>query len=530
MKKFTHKLHYWFLLFTFLSFTPKLFAQTWTDSNEDESYVARHEFGFTQAGDKFFLFGGRESPRVLDVYDYTSNTWSNGGMAPVDFNHFQAVTYEGLIWVIGAFKTNEPNPELNADYIYMYNPASQQWIQGMELPTARKRGAAGLAMHNNKFYLVGGNVYGHGGGYTPYLDVFNPATGIFTSLADAPHARDHFHTVVHNDKLYALGGRLTGGAGGLFAPQVPEVDVYDLNTNLWSTLAPSSNIPTPRAGAATVLFQNEIFVIGGETTFGSATGNNGQRDIVEAFNPVTGTWTTKDNLTQYIHGIQAIVSGGGIHVISGSSGGTSIKNMEYFGVNNPTGSPNVNSTFASDETTKTFQYGASYGTVNIPIRLSNSTGTTGTYIDNITISGANFTLNAAYSNLLLGANQDIIIEAVLNDTSQNMSTGNVQVTYNNSSTLNIALEGTLNPTLSVTNPDDLKTLKVYPNPTKSTFQLNTKSTQLNVFDITGKSIKVFHGDFSKEHPFNISNLSKGIYFIQVKNASQVSQTIKIIKI
>ena len=364
----------------------------------------------------------------------------------------------------------------------------------------------------------------------PYFDEFDPATGTFTSLADAPNARDHFHAVTYNDKIYALGGRLTGGAGGLFAPQVPEVDVYDLNTNLWSTLAASSNIPTPRAGAGTVLFQNEIYVIGGETTFGSATGNNGQRDIVEAFDPLTGTWSTKDNLNYYRHGIQAIVSGDGIVVIGGSNGGTSMKNMEYYNMDNPTGSPNVNSTFAADETTKTFQYGASYGTVNIPITLSNNLGTTGTYIDTITISGANYTLNATYSNLLLGANQDLIIQAVLNDTSQNMSSGNVLVTYNNNSTINIALEGTLNPTLSVANPDDLKTLKVYPNPTKSTFQLNTKSTQLNVFDITGKSIKVFHGDFSNEHSFNISKLSKGVYFIQVKNASQVSETIKIIKI
>ena len=180
--------------------------------------------------------------------------------------------------------------------------------------------------------------------------------------------------------------------------------------------------------------------------------------------------------------------------------------MEYFGLNNPTGSPNVNSTFAADETTKTFEYGTSYGSVTIPITLSNSAGTTGTYIDNITISGVNYTLNATYSNLLLGANQDLLIQAVLNDTSQNQSNGNVQVTYNNNTTLNIALEGTLNPTLSIANPNDLKTLKVYPNPTKATFQLNKKSTQLNVFDISGKSIKVFHGDFSKEHPFHISNL------------------------
>lgn len=517
-------------MLSFLSFSPVLIAQTWTDKNENESYIARHEFGFTQVGDKFIMFGGRESPQVLDVYDYATDSWTNGGMAPVDLNHFQAVTYEGLIWVIGAFKTNTPNPEESADYIYMYNPASQQWIQGMELPNARKRGAGGLALYNNKFYLVGGNILGHSGGYVPYFDEFDPATGVFTSLSDAPHARDHFQAVVYNDKLYALGGRLTGGPGGLFEPQVPEVDVYDFSTSMWSTLAVGNNIPTPGAGAATVLFQNEIYVISGETTFGFSPGVNGIRNTVEAFNPSTVNWSTKDNLNYPRHGIQAIVSGDGIHVVGGSEGGSSMKNMEYYNVDNPAGSPNVNSTFASDEAIKVFEYGEDDGTANIQITLSNSAGTTGTYIDTITISGLNYTLDAVYNNLLLGANQDMIIEVTLNDTTQNESNGNVEVTYNNNSTLNIGLDGNLDPTLSTDSFDDLKQIKLYPNPTKSTFTINKNSTQLSVYDVTGKIIKRFNGDFNHNHVFNISELPQGIYFIQVENASQAIETIKITKI
>ena len=35
-------------------------AQVWIDMNESEAYVPRHEASFVQAGDKFYLFGGRE--------------------------------------------------------------------------------------------------------------------------------------------------------------------------------------------------------------------------------------------------------------------------------------------------------------------------------------------------------------------------------------------------------------------------------------------------------------------------------------
>ena len=503
----------------------------WTDKNENENYVARHEFGFVQAGDKFIMFGGRENSQTLDVYDYSSNTWSNGGMAPVEFNHFQAVNYEGLAWVIGAFKTNNDPNEVSADYIYMYNPASEVWTQGMEIPQARKRGANGLVVYNNKFYMVGGNNLGHNGGYVAYFDEFDPATGIWTSLTDAPRARDHFHAAVYNDKLYAIGGRLSGGSGGTFEPQVPEVDVYNFGAGTWSTLDASKNIPTPRAGVGAVVFEDEIYIIGGETTFGSPTNSNGQRDVVEAFNPITSIWTTKNSLNYARHGIQAIVSGDGIHVAGGSEGGTSIKNMEVYGTDNPTGSPNVNSTFAPDETTKAFTYMEADGSVDINILLSNTAGTTGTYIKSVVISGANYTLAENYANRLLGANKNLTISVALNDTTQPESNGNVAITYDNNVVINVILDGELDGALSIDSANVLNhNIKVYPNPVKNMFSLNKNITQLSVYDITGKLIKTFNGQFNKGKIFDISNLSQSLYFAKIENASGEKNTIKLVKL
>lgn len=73
-------------------------VDAWIDKAEDENYVARHECLFVQVGTKFYMFGGRESPRRLDIYDYTTNLWTTGSSVPQDLNHFQATEYEGLIW------------------------------------------------------------------------------------------------------------------------------------------------------------------------------------------------------------------------------------------------------------------------------------------------------------------------------------------------------------------------------------------------------------------------------------------------
>ncbi|EGV44535.2 T9SS C-terminal target domain-containing protein [Bizionia argentinensis JUB59] len=511
-----------------MSIMPFSLAQTWMEADESENYTARHECGFVQVGDKFIMFGGRESSEILDIYDYSSDTWTRGGTAPYKFNHFQAVAYQGLIWVIGAFKTNIPNPEENADYVFMYNPATEQWIQGMEIPESRRRGASGLVVYNNTFYVVGGNNIGHDGGYVSYFDEFNPATGVWTALNNAPHERDHFQAVVLNNKLYAIGGRLTGGPGGLFEPQVPEVDVYNFSNSQWSTLNSSQNLPNPRSGLGVIVFNGEIFTIGGETTFNRP--DNGPVSIVESYNPSTNSWTNRNSLNYARHGFQPIVSGNAIYVAGGASGSTSIGNMEYYGTKNPVGESNINSIFSADETTKSFEYGEDLGNITIDIILSNANGTTGTYIDTISISGADYSLANTYSNLLIGANTSLTIEAVLNNTTRDESNGSVTVTYNNNSTLTISLAGTLDPTFSIDafENSDL-TLILYPSPTKNSFSLNQAISQLQIFDISGKHIKEFLGEFKEEHNFNVSELPSGLYIVKARNTRQERFTRKFIK-
>ena len=148
---------------------------TWLDMNEDENYTARHECSFVQAGDKFIMFGGRESAQKLDLYDFKSNSWNTAkSRAPKEFNHFQATFHKGFVWVIGSFKTNKFPREIPEDNIWLYHPPTDTWIQGPEIPEDRRRGGAGLVVYNNKFYLIGGNTIGHDGGFVNWFDEYDP--------------------------------------------------------------------------------------------------------------------------------------------------------------------------------------------------------------------------------------------------------------------------------------------------------------------------------------------------------------------
>ncbi len=408
-------------------------APTWIDKAEDEDYTARHECSFVQAGDKFFLFGGREMPRKLDTYDFASDTWTVNASPPIDFNHFQATEYEGLVWVIGAFQDNSFPNEAPADSVYVYDPANDVWMQGTVIPEVRRRGSAGLVVHGGRFYVVAGNTIGHAGGYVDWFDEYDPRTGSWTPLASAPRMRDHFHAAVAGDKLYAVGGRLSGGPGGIFAPLIPEVDVYDFATGSWSTLPPASDLPQPRAASAVALFGGQILVIGGE-------GDGQAYSRVDAFDPTTGMWALLAPLNFARHGTQAIVSGSGVYVTAGSPflGGGTQKNMEVYNADLPSGAPSVAGVL-SVPPGATVRVGAPEA-----IRLEHVGGNVGVFVTEVSLSGsdaADFVISTDVSNPFLvptAGHRDVAVEylgAVAGATAQ------LDVVYSGGSTSSVALTG-----------------------------------------------------------------------------------------
>ena len=405
-------------------------ANTWLDLDESEAYTARHEASFVQAGNRFYIFGGRENPQVVDTYDYVQNVWTQSASAPIPFNHFQATEYQGLIWVIGAFRNNSFPNETPAANIYTFDPANNFWLKGREIPSERRRGSTGLVEYQGKFYVVGGNTIGHNGGYVPWFDVYNPLTATWTALPDAPSARDHFHATVANDKLYVAGGRLSGGPGGTFAPLIATVDVYDFANSSWSTLPASGNLPTPRAGTSTVTFEGNVIVIGGE-------GNGQAYDTVEQLNPLTNLWTEIASMNHARHGSQAIVSGNGIFTAVGSpnQGGGRQLNMEAFNSSTPVGVAAIPARlgFEAEEVLVT-------SSEPIAVELRHIDGNQGAMITSIELSGNNAASFALTEQTLLptlvavNGSSMIMLRA---DTEVDGEFTSLRVTYNNGETVAI---------------------------------------------------------------------------------------------
>lgn len=281
----------------------------------DTAYIPRHENGFIGVGDQFYLIGGRgegvDKPNETLMFDIASKKWKRRSAPPIDMHHIQPAYYNDMIYVI----TGYSGPccyENTLEYIYIYDPKNDRWTQGPRIPEEYQKGAAGVALINGKFYVVGGVKGGHHNAKTitqRRIDRYDPATNSWKSLRGMPRIRDHFHAVSVEGKIYLIGGRDTSAPDN--SRTVKEIDVYDTVTDQWTTMPQYTDIPTPRSGASYVKHKQHIYVIGGESL-------DTVHTVTEMFDTEELTWKTGSKLSMPRHGTQAGMHGNRIYLPAGA--------------------------------------------------------------------------------------------------------------------------------------------------------------------------------------------------------------------
>ena len=152
--------------------------------------------------------------------------------------------------------------------------------------------------------------------------------------------------------------------------------------------------------------------------------------------------------------------------------------------------------------------------------------------------------------LTLSQLKNVVILANFNTTSQSVTpdfpytgtwydlmdeSGSTSITVNNTTDpINIPaggfkIYGNKASTLSVSDIEK-NAFKIYPNPTNSTFKINHIVNDLKIYDLTGKMVKSYLGNYGKEFSFDISNLTQGIYLVKIKNDLGQSLTSKLVKL
>ncbi|HUH27663.1 alpha-amylase family glycosyl hydrolase [Gelidibacter sp.] len=150
------------------------------------------------------------------------------------------------------------------------------------------------------------------------------------------------------------------------------------------------------------------------------------------------------------------------------------------------------------------------------------------------------------NNLSDGALNKVIVLANFDVTAKTMNTAiptgqtwydlmdaTGSTTYN-SETVNIAagqfrIFGNKASTLSMENFENVSDFAIFPNPVNNTFKVNKEVRLLDIYDLTGKRIKSFKGDFTPTDSFDVSDLNQSIYLIKIENKNGHVLTTKLIK-
>nr|WP_321227057.1 alpha-amylase family glycosyl hydrolase [uncultured Psychroserpens sp.] len=90
--------------------------------------------------------------------------------------------------------------------------------------------------------------------------------------------------------------------------------------------------------------------------------------------------------------------------------------------------------------------------------------------------------------------------------------------------------GNMPATLSTNSFDINEAFSIYPNPVNTSFKTNKAISNLQIFDITGKLIKSFNGEFTINDTYDISDLTQSIYLVKIENSNGQTSTSKLIKL
>ena len=142
-------------------------------------------------------------------------------------------------------------------------------------------------------------------------EVYDPATNKWETRKPMSVPRNHAFAGAVNGKIYVIGGRI-GQAFILTATNTDVVEEYNPVSDTWSV--PKERMPTARSGGISGTDGRRIYVAGGEVTTQELVG---AFRAIEAYDPLTNSWSTLPSMPMPRHGVAGAVIGNRLHLVSG---------------------------------------------------------------------------------------------------------------------------------------------------------------------------------------------------------------------
>jgi N-acetylneuraminic acid mutarotase len=279
------------------------------------------------AGGKLYVFCGLApgwKPKAL-VYEYdpAGDKWTKKKPMALPSHHVAFTEYKGKIYAFGGFTLPESGPPawVPINNAWEYDPANDSWKALAPMPT--KRGSPVAVTVGDKIYVIGGATTLPGATAVhparPHFSVsaveeYDPAANSWRARAPIPTPRNHAVAGVVNGKVYVIGGRVGGAFVSSGSSNVGIVEEYDPATDAWG--APRARMPSARSAMAAGVYNNKIYVTGGE---GQDYRSMFTWRAFEAYDPASNSWATLPSMPTSRHGLAGAVVGNRLHMVSGDT-------------------------------------------------------------------------------------------------------------------------------------------------------------------------------------------------------------------
>ncbi|NWL89547.1 hypothetical protein DMN77_18525 [Paenibacillus sp. 79R4] len=187
----------------------------------------------------------------VEVYDPSTDTWTEVANMPTARSWASAVTFNDKIYVFGGGKNANSNGTQNTALatVECYDPNTNEWTTKKDMPFTGNGAVA--AVVQNKVYIFGGSDYSTGYGS---IYEYNPEQDKWSFKMNST-VRNGNGIAVINDKVYLLGGA-NNGLVDIF----DTVEIYDPLTNTVSSML---SLTFSRTQNVSVSIGNDLYVIGG---------------------------------------------------------------------------------------------------------------------------------------------------------------------------------------------------------------------------------------------------------------------------